>query len=219
MLLAAHLWFCSLLLAAPQEPVEPPPPPPPPETTTKQIVWQRNLADALAAQQASGLPLLIVVNQDGEAFNDRFATKVYQDPEFVALTEGYVCVIASPVQHNQADHDENGNRIDCPRFPGCTCSEHITIEPELYKRWFKEQRVAPRHLAVAADGTVLRDLAVFRRAYALVGLGWLYAATRWPLIGPLADGLYGLWAGQRLRLTGRPDLDSLCASRRAPCRL
>jgi len=155
--LAAPLWFCSLLLAAPQEPVEPPPPPPPPETTTKQIVWQRNLADALAAQQASGLPLLIVVNQDGEAFNDRFATKVYQDPEFVALTEGYVCVIASPVQHNQADHDENGNRIDCPRFPGCTCSEHITIEPELYKRWFKEQRVAPRHLAVAADGTVLFD--------------------------------------------------------------
>lgn len=73
--------------------------------------------------------------------------------------------------------------------------------------------------AIAADGTVLRDLAVFRRAYALVGLGWLYAATRWPLIGPLADGLYGLWAGQRLRLTGRPDLDSLCASRRAPCRL
>ena len=155
--LAAPLWFCSLLLAAPQEPVEPPPPPPPPEATTKQIVWQRNLADALAAQQASGLPLLIVVNQDGETFNDRFAATVYRDPEFVALTEGYVCVVASPIQHNPADHDENGNRIDCPRFPGCTCSEHVTIEPELYRRWFKGQRVAPRHLAVAVDGTVLFD--------------------------------------------------------------
>lgn len=157
MLLAAPLWFCSLLLTAPQEPVEPPPPPPPPATTTTRIVWQRNLADALAAQQASGLPLLIVVNQDGEAFNDRFAATVYRDPEFVALTEGYVCVVASPVQHNPADHDADGNRIDCPRFPGCTCSEHVTIEPELYRRWFKEQRVAPRHLAVAPDGTVLFD--------------------------------------------------------------
>lgn len=72
---------------------------------------------------------------------------------------------------------------------------------------------------ISADGTVLRDLAVFRRAYELVGLGWLYAATRWPLVGPLTDGLYGLWAGQRLRLTGRADLDSLCAARREPCLL
>ena len=66
---------------------------------------------------------------------------------------------------------------------------------------------------ITADGDVLCDLAVFRHAYALVGLGWLYAATRWPLVGPLANGLYGLWAGQRLRLTGRRDLDSLCAAR------
>ncbi|MFM9109318.1 MAG: thiol-disulfide oxidoreductase DCC family protein, partial [Prochlorococcaceae cyanobacterium] len=56
--------------------------------------------------------------------------------------------------------------------------------------------------AIAADGTVLRDVAVFRRAYALVGLGWLYAPTTWPLLAPLADGLYGLWASLRLRLTG-----------------
>lgn len=66
---------------------------------------------------------------------------------------------------------------------------------------------------ITADGRVLRDLAVFRHAYALVGLGWIHAATRWPLVGPLADGLYGLWAGQRLRVTGRGDLDTLCAAR------
>jgi len=68
------------------------------------------------------------------------------------------------------------------------------------------------------DGRVLRDLAVFRQAYALVGLGWLYAATRLPILGPLADGFYGLWAGQRLRLTGRGDLDSLCEARSVACR-
>jgi predicted DCC family thiol-disulfide oxidoreductase YuxK len=43
-----------------------------------------------------------------------------------------------------------------------------------------------------------------------VGWGWLYAPTAWPLIGPLVDALYGLWARWRLRLTGRDDLNTLC---------
>lgn len=66
-----------------------------------------------------------------------------------------------------------------------------------------------------ADGTVLRDVAVFREAYRLVGLGWLYAPTKWPLLRPLVDGAYGQWARWRLRLTGRPDLDQLCSCRAA----
>jgi predicted DCC family thiol-disulfide oxidoreductase YuxK len=55
---------------------------------------------------------------------------------------------------------------------------------------------------VEANGTVLQDLAVFRRAYEQVGLGWLYAPTRWPVVGPLAEGAYGLWARLRLAITG-----------------
>ena len=73
--------------------------------------------------------------------------------------------------------------------------------------------------AIAADGSVLRDVAVFRRAYELIGLGWLYAPTRWPLIGPLADWAYGLWARWRLPLTRRPSLDQLCAARSGRCRM
>jgi len=67
--------------------------------------------------------------------------------------------------------------------------------------------------ALRRDGTVLRDVAVFREAYRLVGLGWLYAPTAWPLIAPIVDRIYAIWASQRLRLTGRPDLDSLCSCR------
>jgi predicted DCC family thiol-disulfide oxidoreductase YuxK len=70
---------------------------------------------------------------------------------------------------------------------------------------------------IEANGTVLRDLAVFRRAYELIGLGWLYAPTRWPLVGALAEAAYGLWARWRLRLTGRPSLDQLCAARQGAC--
>lgn len=73
--------------------------------------------------------------------------------------------------------------------------------------------------AVAADGTVLRDVTVFQRAYELVGLGWLYAPTRWPLIGPLADAAYGIWARWRLVLTRRPSLEQLCDARTGRCRL
>lgn len=71
--------------------------------------------------------------------------------------------------------------------------------------------------AIDAAGAVLRDVAVFRRAYSLIGLGWLYAPTGWPLLGPLVNRAYGLWARARLRLTGRPDLDSLCDARAGRC--
>jgi len=73
--------------------------------------------------------------------------------------------------------------------------------------------------AIAADGEVLRDVAVFRRAYQLIGLGWLYAPTAWPLLAPLVNGLYALWAAARLRLTGRPDLETLCRSKGGRCAL
>jgi predicted DCC family thiol-disulfide oxidoreductase YuxK len=71
--------------------------------------------------------------------------------------------------------------------------------------------------AIAADGTVLRDVAVFRLAYALVGLGWLYAPTTWPLLADVVNGLYQLWAAGRLRLTGRPSLEQLCALQGGRC--
>jgi len=67
--------------------------------------------------------------------------------------------------------------------------------------------------AIDAEGAVLRDVAVFRRAYELIGLGWLYAPTGWPLIGPLAEAFYRFWARLRLRFTGRPSLEQLCKQR------
>jgi predicted DCC family thiol-disulfide oxidoreductase YuxK len=70
---------------------------------------------------------------------------------------------------------------------------------------------------LTGTGEVVRDVEVFRRAYALVGLGWLYAPSRWPLLRGIADGLYRLWARWRLRLTGRPPLDQLCCEREGRC--
>ena len=70
--------------------------------------------------------------------------------------------------------------------------------------------------AIKGDGTILRDVAVFREAYRLIGLSWIYAPTRWPLIGRLADWTYRAWASWRLQVTGRESLEVLCANRCQP---
>jgi len=67
--------------------------------------------------------------------------------------------------------------------------------------------------AIGADGRIIVDVAAFREAYRLVGLGWLYAPTTWPLLKPLVDGIYSLWANWRLKLTGRADIETLCGQR------
>lgn len=123
----------------------------------QQIAWQRTLEDALAAQKETGLPLLVVVNMDGEVFNERFAGSTYHDNAFIESTRNYVCVVASPDRHTERDYDALGNRIECPRFKGCTCSEHINIEPELFRRFFNNKRNAPRHVGVSTAGKVLFD--------------------------------------------------------------
>lgn len=67
--------------------------------------------------------------------------------------------------------------------------------------------------AVLPDGTTVKNVEVFRRVYEILGMGWVYAATRWPIVGPIVDRFYGVWADWRLRLTGRPDLATIVAQR------
>jgi predicted DCC family thiol-disulfide oxidoreductase YuxK len=67
--------------------------------------------------------------------------------------------------------------------------------------------------AVRADGTVVKNIEVFRQVYDVLGIGWIYAPTQWPIIGALVDWLYSLWADWRLALTGRPSLQTIVAER------
>lgn len=71
--------------------------------------------------------------------------------------------------------------------------------------------------AVLPDGTTVKNVEVFRRIYEVLGLGWVYAITKLPLIGAFADWLYGLWADRRLAWTGRPDLATLVAAKQQQC--
>jgi predicted DCC family thiol-disulfide oxidoreductase YuxK len=61
---------------------------------------------------------------------------------------------------------------------------------------------------VLPDGSLVTGLEAFRRAYGAVGMGWLLAPTGWPLIRPIADAAYRLFARHRLGLTGRAGCDA-----------
>ncbi|MDB9315209.1 DUF393 domain-containing protein [Spirulina sp. CS-785/01] len=66
---------------------------------------------------------------------------------------------------------------------------------------------------ILPDGSIVRDLEVFRRVYEILGMGWVYGVTRVPVFGTIADQFYKIWAKLRLKLTGRPDLETIIAQR------
>ena len=123
-----------------------------------QIPWQRSLDDAEAMVARTGKPLLLCVNMDGEPASEILAHRRYRDPAFVELIRGFVPVILSPNLRRTRDHDDRGRRIPDPRFGRIVNQEAIEDEPRAFVRYFDGHRVAPRHVGVAPDGTVLFDL-------------------------------------------------------------
>ena len=123
------------------------------EDLSRQILWQRSLDDALALCKATGRPLFVALNMDGESASERIPRENYRDPKFVALTRSFVCVVGSVFRHNLRDHDEQGRRIPCPRLGAVTCGEHIALEPQLFDQYLGGERIAPRHALILPDGT------------------------------------------------------------------
>ncbi|GJM21303.1 MAG: hypothetical protein DHS20C15_12180 [Planctomycetota bacterium] len=122
------------------------------------ITWQRTWEDAVAVSRESGRPILACINMDGEIASEHYAGIRYRQPEVAATFEPYVSVIASVYRHTARDHDENGERVECPRFGGVTCGEHIAIEPILYEQYLDGRRIAPRHIMIELDGSETYDV-------------------------------------------------------------
>lgn len=70
-----------------------------------------------------------------------------------------------------------------------------------------------RIYGILPDGTVVKNVEVFRRVYEALGMGWVYAITKLPIIGAIANFIYGIWADWRLTLTGRPNLETIIQER------
>jgi predicted DCC family thiol-disulfide oxidoreductase YuxK len=63
--------------------------------------------------------------------------------------------------------------------------------------------------AVTNDGKLLKGVEVFALAYQQVGLGWLFAITKWPVFEPLAQKGYEIFAKYRTNVTRGSSLESL----------
>ena len=63
--------------------------------------------------------------------------------------------------------------------------------------------------AMKSDGSVIKDIKVFQEAYSLIGLGWIYAPTKLPILDKFIEFIYGLWAKYRLKITFRPSIEKL----------
>ena len=75
------------------------------------------------------------------------------------------------------------------------------FDPSKYGRSM-EELMGQIH-GVMPNGAVIKGMAVFRRAYEAVDLGWLLAPTNWPILNRISDACYSWFARNRLRLTGR----------------
>ena len=84
-----------------------------------------------------------------------------------------------------------------------------SYKPELFSDISYREAMGRLH-AIKASGEVIKNLDVFREAYRIVGLAWIYAPTTLPVLSPILDKVYQLWARWRLALTCRPSLDQLC---------
>ncbi|KAL6973283.1 hypothetical protein U1Q18_027463 [Sarracenia purpurea var. burkii] len=68
--------------------------------------------------------------------------------------------------------------------------------------------------AILSDGTVVTNVEAFRRLYEAVGLGWIYAITKYEPIATIVEAVYGVWAKYRLQITGRPPLEEVLEARK-----
>lgn len=65
-----------------------------------------------------------------------------------------------------------------------------------------DRAMAEMH-AFGRDGALITGMEVFRRAYRAVGWGWVWAPTGWPVLRPMFDAMYRVFARNRVRWFSR----------------
>ncbi|MCA9320170.1 MAG: HEAT repeat domain-containing protein, partial [Planctomycetes bacterium] len=120
------------------------------------IAWRTNWKEALAEAEAKSLPVLICINMDGEAANDRMVREHYRAARIIELSAEFVCLPANKTHHTEQED------LPCPRFVGCTCTQHVWIDQNMRDRFFPGQPVnAPQHLFLRSDGTKFKSREFF----------------------------------------------------------
>mmetsp|Transcript_17745 Transcript_17745/g.29760 ORF Transcript_17745/g.29760 Transcript_17745/m.29760 type:complete len:193 (-) Transcript_17745:334-912(-) len=68
---------------------------------------------------------------------------------------------------------------------------------------------------VRSNGEIITGVAVFREMYSLVGLGALFNFTKFPIIRPIADTAYVIWARYRTTVTRGEPLESILSRKKS----
>eukprot|EP00571_Detonula_confervacea_P012089 CAMPEP_0172313290 /NCGR_PEP_ID=MMETSP1058-20130122/19970_1 /TAXON_ID=83371 /ORGANISM="Detonula confervacea, Strain CCMP 353" /LENGTH=176 /DNA_ID=CAMNT_0013026927 /DNA_START=67 /DNA_END=593 /DNA_ORIENTATION=- len=76
-----------------------------------------------------------------------------------------------------------------------------------------EKGMAAIH-AITAEGRVIEGVQVFGKAYELVGLGWLFKFTEWPILKPVVQWGYEMFAKYRTNITRGSSLKNLVEAHR-----
>ncbi|UOA10373.1 thiol-disulfide oxidoreductase DCC family protein [Methylobacter sp. S3L5C] len=88
------------------------------------------------------------------------------------------------------------------------------FDPAVYGKTHKEL-MAEIH-GVYPDGQIIKGMGVFRETYKAVGLVWLMAPTGWPVLKPLFDLIYKVFAKYRVPLARLVAGDKTCGCGKQP---
>ena len=64
---------------------------------------------------------------------------------------------------------------------------------------------------IMENGQIIRGLDVLAYSYELIGLGWVYYPLKIKFLSPILKLVYRYWAKYRLQITGRSNIEKLCA--------
>jgi len=114
-----------------------------------------------------------------------------------------------PLCKREVDFLKSKNHRGCINFIDINSSD-FSLD---IKYGFTYKQAMERIHALKSDGSVIKDIKVFQEAYSLIGLGWIYAPTKLPILDKIIEFIYGVWAKYRLKITFRPSIEKLCAER------
>ena len=86
-----------------------------------------------------------------------------------------------------------------------------SYNPSSYKDISYAEAMSNLH-GILENGDIIKGLDVLAYSYNLIGLGWVYYPLKIDLIAPVLRLVYKYWAKYRLKITGRSNIEKLCAA-------